>query len=67
VKKEEEDDFEFTMIGDAKPPAAKEPEQEIEISEAMASFTPFGKKKAKKRKKLPNFDELDNIEAFNIE
>ena len=31
-------------------------------------ISPFGgkKKKAKKRKKLPNFDELE-IEAFNID
>ena len=42
------------MIGDAKP---KE-EDEIEITEAMANFTPFGKK-AKKKNKMPNFEELE--------
>jgi hypothetical protein len=68
AKKEEEDDLEFTMIGDSKPKVKQE--EDIEITGAMTAFTPFGgKRKAKKKKKvqLANFDELDNLEAFNIE
>ena len=44
-------------------PSARVNEEES----ALPVISPFGKKKkAKKRKKLPNFDELE-IEAFNID
>jgi hypothetical protein len=36
--------------------------EEIEVP----MISPFGKKKKKKRKKLPNFDDLE-LEAFNID
>ena len=62
VTVKEEEQPEFTLIGDSKP-QVPEVEQEIDIP----IISPFGKKKkAKKRKKLPNFEELE-IEAFNID
>jgi hypothetical protein len=33
----------------------------------MTAFSPFGKRKAKKKKKIANFDDLENLEAFNID
>lgn len=67
AKKEEEDDQPFTLVGVSKPVPVT-PAAPIEEEIALPMISPFGgkKKKAKKRKKLPNFDELD-LEAFNID
>lgn len=71
-KEEDEGEFEFTMIGDGKPPEpvkkAQEDEDQIEITGDIVGFSPFGKRKAKKKKKsqIPNFDDLEDLEVFNI-
>ena len=57
-----EEQPEFNFLGEPVPSARVNEEES-----ALPVISPFGKKKkAKKRKKLPNFDELE-IEAFNID